>query len=178
MVTRTYLILTVIAPGDLGILDKICHTSAKTGCSIIDCEMNTMGKECTLSMMFSGSWSAIAKLETQLDVLAKKEPIKIHHTRTEKQKYTTELLPYSVSIISLESPGLLYKITHFFAQQQITISQLTTYTYITLHTETLMFSLTMMILIPAEMNIPDLREQFMLFCDELNIDAILEPDKT
>jgi glycine cleavage system transcriptional repressor len=41
-----------------------------------------------------------------------------------------------------------------------------------------MFSLTMSVNIPAATQISDLRERFILFCDDLNLDAIIEPEKT
>jgi glycine cleavage system transcriptional repressor len=40
-----------------------------------------------------------------------------------------------------------------------------------------MFSVQMFINIPAGLHISGLREEFMEFCDQLNLDAILEPVK-
>jgi glycine cleavage system transcriptional repressor len=40
-----------------------------------------------------------------------------------------------------------------------------------------MFSVQMSINIPANVHISGLREEFMEFCDQLNVDAIMEPVK-
>jgi glycine cleavage system transcriptional repressor len=40
-----------------------------------------------------------------------------------------------------------------------------------------MFSLAMRILIPADIQLSDLREQFVAMCDTLNVDAYLEPER-
>ena len=40
-----------------------------------------------------------------------------------------------------------------------------------------MFSVQMFINIPAGIHIAGLREEFMEFCDQLNLDAIMEPVK-
>ncbi len=40
-----------------------------------------------------------------------------------------------------------------------------------------MFSVQMMVHVPAKVNIAALREEFMDVCDQLNLDAILEPVK-
>ena len=41
-----------------------------------------------------------------------------------------------------------------------------------------MFSMQMFINIPAGVPISGIREEFMEFCDRLNLDAIMEPVKT
>ena len=45
------------------------------------------------------------------------------------------------------------------------------------HTGTPMFSVNLAIGIPASMHIAMLREEFLDFCDDLNLDAVLEPIK-
>ena len=45
------------------------------------------------------------------------------------------------------------------------------------HTGSPMFTLSMTVEIPAATHISTLREQFMEFCDQLNLDAIMEPVK-
>ncbi|MEJ2397928.1 MAG: glycine cleavage system protein R, partial [Gammaproteobacteria bacterium] len=45
------------------------------------------------------------------------------------------------------------------------------------HTGSPMFTLSMTVEIPAATHISSLREQFMEFCDQLNLDAIMEPVK-
>ena len=45
------------------------------------------------------------------------------------------------------------------------------------HTGSPMFALNMTVEIPAATHISSLRDEFMEFCDELNLDAIMEPMK-
>jgi glycine cleavage system transcriptional repressor len=53
-----------------------------------------------------------------------------------------------------------------------------TSTYAAAHTGTPMFSVNMSVGIPSETHIASLRDDFMEFCDNLNLDAVLEPLKT
>ena len=46
-----------------------------------------------------------------------------------------------------------------------------------MHTGAPMFSLYMALSVPNSIHIPMLREEFLDFCDHLNLDAILEPIK-
>ena len=40
-----------------------------------------------------------------------------------------------------------------------------------------MFTLTMIVGIPSSMSIADIRELFFTFCDDLNLDATMQPHK-
>ncbi|MGD8514343.1 MAG: glycine cleavage system protein R, partial [Granulosicoccaceae bacterium] len=68
-------------------------------------------------------------------------------------------------------------VAEFFSSRNINIEDLSTGSYAAAHTGTPMFSMNMTISIPAEQSIAELREQFMQFCDELNLDAVMEPVK-
>ena len=61
--------------------------------------------------------------------------------------------------------------------RNINIEDLFTTTYSAPHTGALMFSLHMTIGIPSDMAIAALRGDFMDFCDDRNLDAMLAPVK-
>ena len=65
----------------------------------------------------------------------------------------------------------------FFSQRGINIEDMTTATYAAAHTRTPMFSVHMSVGIPAKIHISALRDEFMDFCDAMNLDAVLEPIK-
>ncbi len=173
----TYVVLTAIAPQDINIANEISRLTTHCNCSIIKCSMTTMGIERTIMMLITGQWSGIAKLETQLDNFAKKNPVQLHHNRTQTPKFTEDLIPYNISVVALDSTGVMYKITDFFIKQNIHICEQQTETYMTQLTGSLMFTLQITILIPAKINIGELRDQFMLLCDEHNLDAVMEPER-
>ena len=87
-------------------------------------------------------------------------------------------MPYSVEVISIDHPGIVHDIAGFFSTREINIHELNTSRYAAAHTGTPMFAITMMIDIPASTRIATLREEFLDFCDDLNMDAVLEPIKS
>ena len=95
--------------------------------------------------------------------------------RTEPRTAQTNLLPYSVQVVALDHPGIVHQIANFFASQDINIQDLYTDTYYAPHTGTPMFALSMTVDVPSRVHIATLREQFMVFCDELN--GVIEPSK-
>ena len=97
--------------------------------------------------------------------------------RTNLPELPENLLPYLIQVIALDNPGLIYDISSFFLKQNILINDIQTNPYVSHHSDTQMVSLLMSVSIPADINLSDVRERFMLLCDELNVDGILEPEK-
>jgi len=87
------------------------------------------------------------------------------------------LLPYAVQVISLDQVGTLYHICKFFSEHGITVENLQYDSYNSNATKAQMFALNVSLGVPSITNIGELREEFMVFCDELNIDGIIEPEK-
>ena len=170
-----HLVLTALTSDRPGIVDEIARAASETRCNISDSRMIVMGSEFALTMMVSGTWHSIAKFEAQLPVLAKRLDLQVLSKRTEKRQLQKPAMPYSVHVIALDNPGIVHEIANFFASQTINIEAMETSTYSAPHTGTQMFNLNMSIRIPADTHIASLRDDFMDFCDEMNLDAVLEP---
>ena len=88
------------------------------------------------------------------------------------------LFPYRVDIVSMDHPGIVHDVADFFAQREINIEDMSTATYAAAHTGTPMFSMHVTIAVDAESPIAELRNEFQEFCDDLNLDASMEPATT
>ena len=97
--------------------------------------------------------------------------------RTEPKRMGKELLPYAVDVVGLDQPGIVHNLSGFFATRKVEIGEVSTRSYAAAHTGAQMFSVQMFINVPGGVHIAALREEFMEFCDQLNVDAIMEPVK-
>ena len=70
------------------------------------------------------------------------------------------------------------KRSHRLVQRGVDIAELSTRSYAAAHTGAPMFSVQMIVNVPSRLHIGVLREEFMDFCDHLNLDAIFEPVKS
>jgi glycine cleavage system transcriptional repressor len=86
-------------------------------------------------------------------------------------------LPYVVDVVALDNPGIVHHLANFFSQRNINIEELTTTSYAAPHTGTPMFAVNLEVGVPADIQISELRDDFMNFCDTMNLDAVLEPAK-
>tara|TARA_R110002072_G_scaffold4280_1_gene30196 strand:+ start:5195 stop:5737 length:543 start_codon:yes stop_codon:yes gene_type:complete len=169
-----YLVISTIGTDQPGIVNKLAKLCSINSCNIIDSRMAVLGGEFAVIMMVSGSWDSIAKLESALPSISEE----LHLTTTVKhtnQRNNVPSMAYSVSVVALDNPGIVHELAQFFSSQNINIDDLQTGTYSAPHTGTQMFNLNMNIRIPADTHIASLRDEFMDFCDDLNLDAMIEP---
>ena len=104
-------------------------------------------------------------------------PVKLVWYRTEAKQIQSNLLPYIVEVIAADKPGILFQLADFFDHQGITIESLHCSRYRAMQTGADMFSAQLTIGVPADMHIAALRDDFLEFCDHLNLDAIMDPMK-
>lgn len=150
---------------------------ADSGCNLVDTRLATVGRDVTMTALATGSWDAVAKLETMLVKLEREEAVKLSWYRTGPKALQSSLLPYVVEVIASDKPGILFQLADFFEHQGITIESLQCSRYRAMQTGADMFSAQLTIGVPADMHIAALRDDFLEFCDHLNLDAIMDPMK-
>jgi len=172
-----YLVITVQGPQGIDIWQKITKMASDMDCHVKNIQGHKVAGENALTAMISGNWNTIAKLETALTKLSEKTDLLLTIKRSKPITDQAQLLPYTVQIIAPERVGTLYHICKFFSDNDIVIENLQFDSYTSNATNAEMFSLNVSLGVPSVTNIGELREQFMVFCDELNIDGIIEPEK-
>lgn len=172
-----YLVISAIGADKPGIVNALSMAVLDNQCNIIDSRMTVLGGEFAIILMVSGSWDAIARLEQSLPKTGESLGLTIISKRTEAKDSGKNLLPYMVEVVAMDHPGIVYNVAEFFSSRNINIEDLSSGSYAAAHTGTPMFSMNMTISVPADQHIGQLREQFGEFCDELNLDAVLEPSK-
>lgn len=173
----THLVITALGDDKPGIVNSITETIMESGCNLENSRMSVLGGEFAVILLASGNWNTIAKLESQLAALQDSLGMHIFSKRTETRMAKKNVMPYCADVISIDHPGIVHQLSNFFASKNINIEELTTSTYSAAHTGTPMFSVHMEVGIQSDTNIAELREAFMDFCDNLNLDAVLEPIK-
>jgi glycine cleavage system transcriptional repressor len=174
---KQYLVISALGHDRPGIVRNLTRPLTDAGANILDSRMSILGGEFAILMMIEGSWDTIAKLENQLPGLQQKLDLTITVRRTGSQHQDEAALPYSVNVVSLDHPGIVSHLAEFFSNRNINIQDLYTDSYRAAHTGTPMFTANMTVNIPGDVSIARLREEFLDFCDSLNLDGILEPGK-
>lgn len=174
---KNHLVISALSHDRPGIVEQLSGTILDCGCRITDSRMTVLGGEFGVVLMASGNWNTLAKLERQLVKLGQSIGMSIVSKRTETPNPASNVLPYAVEVIGLDQPATVHRLAGFFASRSINIEELVTRSYRARHSDTPMFTVNVEIGVPASMHIAILREEFMDFCDSLNLDAVMEPVK-
>ena len=171
------LVIAAIGEDRPGLVDALSGWILDSGCNIADSRMTVLGGEFAVLLLAEGQWNRLAKLEDQREQVQSKLGMIITLKRTEEKRPEGAFLPYAVDVVALDHPGIVHNLASFFSQRNINIQDLSTASYAAAHTGTQMFSVHMSLDVPADTHIAALREEFLDFCDHLNLDAVIEPVK-
>ena len=169
--------MSALGKDNHGIVGKLSKAILDAECSIQDTRMSVLSGEFAILLKIEGNWDRLTRLEDHLPELEKKLGLTIITERTETSDASSTLIPYGVDVVSLDQPGIVHNLSSFFAERSINIEDMLTNSYAAAHTGTPMFAVRITVGIPSDVKIADLRDEFMEFCDGLNIDAVLEPVK-
>lgn len=174
---NSLLVISALGKDRPGIVDQLSRTVFDQDCNISDSRMTVLGGEFAVLLLVEGPWNQLAKLESQVNDLQDSLGLTIVTRRTEEREPDSKTLAYSVDVIALDHPGIVHNLANFFSKRNINIENMDTDTYAAPHTGTPMFSVHIDIGIPGDTHIASFRDEFMDFCDGLNLDAVVEPAK-
>jgi glycine cleavage system transcriptional repressor len=175
--TNQQLAITALVGHGERALRRLGESATHAGCNLVEARAIPTGDHTAIVLLADGSWDTIVRLERALPRLAERLGAKISSTRAERITDFGQRIPYAVDLSSADKPGILSALIEFFASRDITIMELTARAYPASHTGAAMFAVQMNVGLPQGMHIAGIREEFMDFCDGMNLDAILEPIK-
>ena len=172
------LVITAIGQDRAGVVHDLSKKIHDCDGNIVESRMTALGNEFAMLLLVSGNWHAVGRLEKELPEFGETNNLSVTVRRTETRSVREDQVPYAIDVVSLDQPGIVTRLASFFAARGIEISELTTHSYAAAHTGAPMFSVQMAVNIPTSIAIAVLRDEFMEYCEELNVDAIMEPMKT
>lgn len=173
-----YLSICVLAPSRPRITLDLFRAVRERGCDIEDCRLAPVGNLVGASLLASGSWAALGKLETALPNIAQKFEMQVQFARCELRPSAPEFRPYAVEVFAPQHPDLITHLLEFFAGQDVDVPEVMTQKYASQHTGASMCSIHMVVHVPVNQHPQALRDSFMDLCDDLNADGILDPIKS
>jgi glycine cleavage system transcriptional repressor len=175
---KQYIAISAIGNDRVGLVHDFSKVIADCGGNISESRMTALGAEFAVLMLVAGNWHAVARIETELNKLAEGSGITLQIRRTDQRPVHEDQVPYSVDVVCLDQAGIVSALSGFFAARGIDISEMNTRSYPAPHTGAPMFGVYMIVNVPSTIHLGALREEFMDMCDNLNLDAILEPVKS
>jgi glycine cleavage system transcriptional repressor len=170
-------VITAVGTDRAGVVHDLTRAVLECGGNIVESRMSALGSEFAMLLLVSGNWHTLARLESELKKIGETSDLTVTLKRTEARTRRENMLPYAVDVVCLDQPGIVFNLATFFSNREIDIAEMNTRSYAAAHTGAPMFSVQMTINVPGDIQIAALRDEFMDFCDQLNLDAIMEPVK-
>ena len=171
------LAITALGNHQINFIAEILPAIRDCKCNVLEIRSSRLAQSTAAYLLIQGNWNQIAKLESTLDIIQRRLDIKIQTLRPDQKDKPKECIPYSLETISLDRDNITESITSFLFDREIDIEEITGSCYQAPYIQTSVFSTKFVLLIPPQIHLLSLREEFLDFCDQLNIDAILEPIK-
>ena len=171
------LALTFLGQQQPNLVIRLLEIVVDSSCTVRECHSDVMENISAGHIMASGDWHEIARLENTLKQLESEAGLQINLSRAEDWKPSQSYLPYTIEVYTADRNGILQELTRFLQTQNILITQIKTCRNPASKVMVELFCINLGIAIPANVHIISLREEFLDFCDNANIDAILEPVK-
>lgn len=174
------LVITVLGNNQPDLIIELTHTIKEAKCMVVESRMTELGRQFAGHMMVEGNWNHIARLENALDTLANRFQLKIQMMRaeeTEGEVIEEPGLPYAIDIFATDQINNIHDLSEFLANRGVSILDISSSRYPAPFTTAPLFLAHMIVRIPVGMRIVSLRDEFLDFCDQMNLDAILEPVK-
>ncbi|MFK8030383.1 MAG: glycine cleavage system protein R [Gammaproteobacteria bacterium] len=172
-----FVLISAVGADRTGLVHELTKAVLDCGGNIVESRMATLGTEFATLMLVSGNWHTLAKLETELGSLDRQSNLSVVFRRTETMPTKESVLPYSVDLVALDQTGIVNSVSGFFGSRDIAIAEMATHCRPAPHTGANLFEMQIIVNIPNTIHIARLRDEFAEFCDDLNVDAILEPVK-
>jgi len=177
LINTMQLAITALSNNPVNFIAEILVLVRDSKCNILEIRSTSLAQSTAAYLLVQGNWNQIAKLENMLELIERRADIKIHTLRPDIRDKSRDCIPYSLETLSLDRDNVVESIVSFLLIREVSIEEIIASSYQAPYIQNTVFSTKFIILIPPQVHLLSLREEFLDFCDQLNIDAILEPIK-
>jgi glycine cleavage system transcriptional repressor len=170
-----HLILTAVGPDRVGLVERIAEFIARHGCNIEDSKMAVFCGEFALIALIAGEVVNLGKISSDYGRIEAETGLKISIKTPAARAAPAPLLPYRLTVSSMDHPGIVYQISAVLSGLGVNIESMETETYAAPVSGTPIFRLEAAIAVPAATNVNALRQRFAEMQREENIDIELAP---
>ena len=174
-VREQFLVISALGASPMELTNVLCRAGHESRCAVVSSRLTRHGEYSALVLQLSGSWDALARLESCLPALAKKHSFIVNVTRSAALDTRPQALPYVAYVSSVYRPDIINELCQFFIDHNVELESLTCDTYLAPQTGGTMLNATFTVTLPAGIQISWLRDQFLDFADAMNLDALIEP---
>jgi glycine cleavage system transcriptional repressor len=172
MVTAHHVVLTAVGADRPGLVDEVARYVLERGGNLEDSRMVNLHGQFAMMMLVAGSDDVIARLRDGLGALRRDSHVRVELQAADLAQgaASAAAIPYRLNTWAMDHPGLVQSVAHLLSGLGVNIESADTSLRPAPYTNTPLFEMELVVAVPADLHVADLREALGRLCDELNID--------
>ncbi len=167
-------ICTALGTDRIGIVEELSEKVLALGCNIEESSMSILGDDFAIISLISGNHQQIKELYDSRQTLADQLKLSIHIKETSHEKLYTSALPYTITCITMDHPGIVHLITKTLRGFDVNIQKMYTATYPAAFSGAPLFKMEITALVPPKQTV-SLREELLKISQLKDLDITIQP---
>jgi len=176
-----HVVLIAIGEDRPGLVEEVSEFVFTRGGTIHESRMANLGGQFAIAMLIAGTGEAIAEITSAVDQLSSQTGLHLQLTPASGPNAAAaaaEGSPYRLTGRALDQPGLVHLIADVLHSFHVNVESMETTLEAAPHTATPIFKMDLMLSVPQNASVPDLRTALAQACNSLNIDfELVELDR-
>jgi glycine cleavage system transcriptional repressor len=168
---KQYLVVTTVGPDRRGTVEKITEVIVSYEANIEESRMARLGGEFAVIMLLS------LPAEKEKDLLAGLDTLKeagltvvSQSTNLARLEKFQGFVPYEISVVGADHEGIVHRVAHYLASEEIQVESMDTHTTRAPITGTPIFSMSALVQAPPTLTLAKLRDKLLALGDDLGVD--------
>lgn len=171
------LVITAVGPDRPGLIGKLTAPLYEAEANVADSRMVNLRGQFALMLLAEVPSGAVERVQRRLLGLAEQLGLTVtfrgSEVAAEPKPPTTVGVPYRVCTYAMDQPGLVHRITDLLHRHAINVEELATRSQPRPQTGAPLFSMELLITVPASVPLRTWRTELERLCEELNCDLEL-----
>lgn len=168
-------IVTAVGPDRPGLVGELTGHLHAGGANLLDSRMVNLRGQFAIVLLLEADEAGGAKLSQSLPIAAEKMGLKLFISPQQPQGKQQGGVPYRLKTYSSDQPGIVHRVTDLLRSHGVNIEDLSTKQETAAFAGTPLFTMELLMTVPAGVTMRKLRADLEALCDQINCDVDLEP---
>lgn len=169
------LVLTAVGPDRPGLVSDVTGVLLAAGANVADSRMVNLRGQFALLVLVEGAEAVLARVRASLESEAPKLGLRITIDSERRVETAAGGIPYRLRTYSSDQPGIVHRVSELLRRRNINIESLSTSLSAAPFAGTSVFTLDLLMTVPADVPLHSLRDELARVAAQLNCDFDLEP---
>ena len=170
METVHHVVLTAVGDDRPGLVDEVTRYITERGGNLEDSRMVNLRGQFAMMMLVAGGETAVSRLQDGLGTLRRDCNVHAELRPADIAARRPPALPFRLNTWAMDHPGLMQSVSHLLGELNVNIESVDSSLRPAPYTNAPLFEMELVLSVPAETHVAELRERLGALCDELNID--------